>query len=339
MVLEKDAHKIDSIAKRKTEPKRENYFSCDSPPVIQVHDRQMPIHLPFQDRRQFLGSLGGGLIACQTYASDEKTGRELVYLLNDTHIGEKHSPNSSVPMHLRQVVKELTDLDRKPVATIINGDLALKDGQVGDYRHFADFISPLRQARVSLHLTLGNLDNRESFYRAMKEEQPKAPVVKSRHVSMVATRHANFFLLDSLKKTMVTPGTLGKTQIAWLTKALDAHARKPAVVVTHHNPRLGGDPVHFPGGLVDSDELWEVLSPRRQVKAYIHGHVHDRSYASHRGIHIINAPATSYVADPKQSTTGWTVLKLTSRNVTLTTRTNNPDHPWNNEVKVLNWRS
>ena len=128
-------------------------------------------------------------------------------------------------MHLKEAVRELTGLDHKPVATIINGDLALKDGQDGDYRHFAQIINPLRKSGINLHLTLGNHDNRESFYRTMKEEEPKAPVVKSRHVSMVATRHANFFLLDSLKKTMVTPGTLGKTQIAWLTKALDAHAR------------------------------------------------------------------------------------------------------------------
>jgi Icc protein len=46
------------------------------------------------------------------------------------------------------------------------------------------------------------------------------------------------------------------------------------------------------------------------VKAYIHGHIHDRSFAEHKGIHIINTPATSYVADPKKSTTGWTTARL-----------------------------
>ena len=299
----------------------------------------MPIHFPSTNRRQFLGSLGGGLITLQAHGFAEEAQEDLIYLLNDTHIGEKHPPDSSVPMNLKQVVRELTGLKQKPVATIINGDLALKDGQDGDYRHFAGIISPLHEARVSLHLTLGNHDNRDAFYRIMKEEQPKIPLVKSRHISMVATRHANFFLLDSLQKTMVTQGTLGKTQTTWLTKALDAHPNQPAIIVAHHNPRLGGDPAHFPGGLIDSKELWAVLSPRRQVKAYIHGHIHDRTYANHEGIHIINAPATSYVADPKLSTTGWTVLKLTSRNATLTTRTNAPNHPWNNEVKTLTWRS
>ena len=299
----------------------------------------MPVHLPATNRRQFLGSLGGGFLTLQAQGFAGAVQEDLIYLLNDTHIGERHSPTSSVPMNLKQVVRELTELKRKPAATIINGDLALKDGQDGDYRHFAGIISPLQEAQVSLHLTLGNHDNRDAFYRVMKDERPNIPLVKSRHVSMVATRHANFFLLDSLQKTMVTPGTLGKTQTAWLTKALDAHTNKPAIIVAHHNPRLGDDPTHFPGGLIDSKELWALLAPRRQVKAYVHGHIHDRSYANHEGIHIINTPATSYPAPGGVTTTGWTTLKLTGRDIKLTTRTNKAEHPWNNEVKTLNWRS
>ena len=91
----------------------------------------MPIHFPLTNRRQFLGSLGGGLITLQAHGFAEEAQEDLIYLLNDTHIGEKHPPDSSVPMNLKQVVRELTGLKQKPVATIINGDLALKDGQAG----------------------------------------------------------------------------------------------------------------------------------------------------------------------------------------------------------------
>jgi 3',5'-cyclic AMP phosphodiesterase CpdA len=154
----------------------------------------------------------------------------------------------------------------------------------------------------------------------------------------LGTRHANFFLLDSLQETMVTPGTLGRQQRAWLAKALDGHADRPAVVVAHHNPRLGGDPLHFPGGLTDSNELWEILTKRRHVKAYVHGHVHDRGFAEHEGVHIVNTPATSYVADPQRSTTGWTTARLAASGVTLMTRTTDRTHPWNGESKTLTWR-
>lgn len=300
----------------------------------------MPVHLSRQTRRQFIGTAGIVLFSCAGRSqADERLEEDLVYLLNDTHIGEKHPPSSPVPTHLRQAVTELVECEKKPAAVLINGDLALKDGQPGDYRHFADLVAPLDTAKINTHLTLGNHDHRDTFYRVMKDQRSESPPVQSRHISVVQTRHANFFLLDSLQKTMVTQGTIGQEQREWLARALDAHADRPAIIVTHHNPRLGGDPLHFPGGLIDSEELWSLLTSRRHVKAYIHGHIHDRGVAAHRGIHIINTPATSYVADPKKSTTGWTLARLTPDGVTLTTRTTDAAHRWNGESKSLKWRS
>jgi Icc-related predicted phosphoesterase len=240
---------------------------------------------------------------------------------------------------LRQVVDELVKQNRKPSSVLINGDLALKNGQPGDYRHFAQLVAPLRDAQIDTHLTLGNHDNRAAFYDVMKEERSEDSLIESRHISIVQTRWANFFLLDSLKETMVTQGRIGHEQRTWLAQSLDAHQSKPAIIVTHHNPRLGGDPLHFPGGLIDSQELWSLLATRPQVKAYIHGHIHDRGVADHKGIHIINTPATSYVADPKKSTTGWTTARLTATSMTLTTHTSDPNHPWNGDTTTLAWRN
>lgn len=302
----------------------------------------MPIHLATLNRRRFLQAAGASVLLYARRAKAAETAdveSDLVYLLNDTHIGEKHPEDSPVPSHLRQVVAELVNRPRKPACVLINGDLALKDGQPEDYRHLGKLLLPLRKAGIETHLTLGNHDNREAFYEILSEQRPENPPVESRHIAIVETQHANFFLLDSLQKTMVTPGTIGQSQLEWLASALDRLSAKPAIVVTHHNPRLGGDPLHFPGGLIDSQELWSVIGPRKWVKAYIHGHIHDRSYAEHEGIHILNTPATSYVADPKTSTTGWTTAKLTANGITLTTHTTDARHPWNGESKTLTWRS
>lgn len=298
----------------------------------------MPAHLAALHRRRFLAATGTGWLACAACSADEPRDRDLVYLLNDTHIGGRQPTDSPVPTHLRQVVDEVTARERPPAALLINGDLALRDGQVDDYEHFARLIDPLMTADIDLHLTLGNHDHREHFYRVMADRRPEAPVVASRHVGMVATQHANFFLLDSLQETMVTPGTLGAEQRRWLAAALDQQPDKPALIVAHHNPRLGGDPLHFPGGLTDSQSLWQLLAARPQVKAYFHGHIHDRGFAEHRGIHIVNTPATSYVADPQVATTGWTALKLSPHGCRVTTRTNLADHPWNHRVHALTWR-
>jgi len=317
----------------------------------------MPIHLTNSDRRQFLGIAGSvvALNASSTLAGNnpednpsgnrEQSGNreskqidpELVVILNDTHIGEKHPPDSTVPSNLRFIVGNLTQQVLKPAGVLINGDLALKDGQPGDYQHFSRLVQPLRDAGIETHLTLGNHDNREVFYEILKDERRANPTLQSLHVSVVKTRHANFFLLNSLKETMVTQGTVGSQQMKWLETMLDEHADKAAIIVTHHNPRLGGDPLHFPGGLIDSQELWDVLTKRLHVKAYIHGHIHDRGFAKHRGIHIINTLATSYVADPKTSTTGWTSIRLNATGAVLTTYTTDPRHPWNGKQKKLRW--
>ena len=301
----------------------------------------MPIHLTSVSRRGFL-QVAGAAVAFHatrgTAKNNTKIQEDLVYILNDTHIGEKHPADSPVPSNLRQVVTEICDRSVRPASVIINGDLALKDGQPGDYEHFAKLIQPLRDAAVDTHLTLGNHDNREVFYNVMKSEQQTDSLVESRHVSVVETKRANFYLLDSLQKTMVTQGTVGAEQLHWLAEALNTRTEKPAIIVAHHNPRLGGDPAHFPGGLIDSAELWQMLEKQTHVKAYIHGHIHDRTLAKHRGIHILNTPATSYVADPKKSTTGWTTIRLKDSGCVLTTHTTDKAHPWNGESTSIDWR-
>ncbi len=107
----------------------------------------MPIHWCSLDRRDFLTLLGGSVVAISAgtaRAADGdrwKTEDDLLYILNDTHIGEKQPPDSPVPSHLRQVVDELTGRQTNPAAVIINGDLALKDGQPGDYQHLARLLT------------------------------------------------------------------------------------------------------------------------------------------------------------------------------------------------------
>lgn len=262
----------------------------------------------------------------------------LIAILNDTHIGQKQPADSQNPSHLRETVKWLLALDKRPAVVLINGDLALLDGQPGDYAAFLELIRPLRESGLPIHLTLGNHDDREVFFEAVRKSEPAPPLDESKHIGVVETSFANLFLLDSLQAVNKAPGELGQPQLEWLTKMLAARSTKPAIIIAHHNPRLGGDPKHFPGGLEDSDALWQMLAPRKHVKAYIHGHIHDWSLAAHQDIHIVNTPAVSYVANPKLSTTGWTMARLSERSIELTIHTHIADHAWNGERKMLEWR-
>ena len=296
----------------------------------------MPLHLT--SRRQFITQLGAAVALSQVESSAAEVDEGLIAILNDTHICAQHPASASIPANLRNTIDYLLALPKRPAAVVINGDLALKDGKRGDYEHFAKLIAPLRDAGVSLHLTMGNHDDRAVFYDVLKDEKPESPAVESKHVGVVKLAGANLFLLDSLKATMITQGLIGDTQMAWLTKLLDQHADKPALLFAHHNPRLGGDPLHFPGGLEDSEPLWKAIAARKHVKAYIHGHIHHRDFYAHEGIHILNTPATSYVANKQTSTTGWTMARLSASGGAFTTHTHIPEHAWNGVTVDLKWR-
>ena len=302
--------------------------------------RLMPLHLSASfSRRQFIAQISAGTVVwSHTAVSAADTDEDLIAILNDSHIGEKHPHDSPIPTNLRNTIAWLLALPKRPAAVIINGDLALKDGQPGDYEHFAKLIAPLREAGAPLHLTMGNHDARDVFYDVLNSERPQQAAVESRHVSVVKLRRVNLFLLDSLKQTMIASGDLGEQQRKWLAKSLDAHTDKPALIIAHHNPRLGGEPLHFPGGLEDSEDLWKLLVARPQVKAYIHGHIHHRNFFNHQDIHILNTPAVSYVANKQTSTTGWTMAKLGDAGAAFTTHTHEPKHEWNGMRVDLKWR-
>jgi hypothetical protein len=75
--------------------------------------------------------------------------------------------------------------------------------------------------------------------------------VEKKRVAVVSLPRANLFLLDTLEKTNATPGYLGDQQLEWLTKALDEHKDKPAIIVGHHHLEDGARP----GGIKDTKRV------------------------------------------------------------------------------------
>ena len=83
---------------------------------------------------------------------------------------------------------------------------------------------------------MGNHDNRENFWKILQADKTVRPGLPGRQAAIVRTEEANWFLLDSLIQTRITPGLLGEAQRAWLAGALDANADKPALIMIHHQP-------------------------------------------------------------------------------------------------------
>ncbi len=111
--------------------------------------------------------------------------------------------------------------------------------------------------------------------------------------------------MDSLFKTNFTPGLLGKDQLQWLAKSLDARADKPALLIAHHN-------LEGLTGLQDAAALLQIAVDHQQVKAYFYGHTHQWKVRREKEIHLVNVPATAWLFDAKEPR-GWLDVTLQRR--------------------------
>lgn len=309
----------------------------------------MSLHLNCRvSRRNILKGIASAplLPSISSLATEPKT--ETWALLADTHIHadpaftSRHETNMAD--NLERVIAELVAEENPLSGVIIDGDCAFNEGLRGDYDLLAKLLAPLVDAKIPIHLTLGNHDDRGPFFQALSEFQTDQQLVENKHVALVESAAANFLFLDSLQHVNKTPGEFGEQQLKWLSETLDAHPDKPTILVGHHYPKENRDDV-IPSaepikiaGLIDTDPFLEIVAKRRQAKAYIFGHSHTWAIESNdSGFHHINLPPVAYVFDIKRPN-GWVKAELSQSGMTLELSTLDKGHPQNGERHDLSWR-
>ena len=301
----------------------------------------MPIHLQAISRRQFLHrTLAGGtaLALSPSLLADAKSADPNSWaLLADPHLAADRGlvfRGSNMTDHFTTVSRELLALPKRPAGVFVAGDCAYTSGQVDDYALMANLLAPIRAAQMPVHLALGNHDNRERFWEAFRAEKAASRPLADRQVALLRTPLANWFVLDSLETTQSTPGLLGKEQLDWLAGALDANPGQPALVLIHHNPGLSGNL-----GLKDTTALFEIIRPRKQVKAYIFGHTHAWNVGQDEsGIHLINLPPVGYVFT-EGLPEGWVHATLEDKGIELELRCVDHSHKAHGQIVKLQWRA
>jgi Icc protein len=300
----------------------------------------MPVYLAPVSRRKFLArSVAGaaGLALGKPLLADSKaTNPDFWALMADPHLAaDRTLVERAVNMsqNFAKVSSELLGCPERPAGVFITGDCAFNSGETGDYANLTKTLEPIREAGTPIHLALGNHDNRERFWEVLHEEKAAKRPLDDKQMALLKTPRANWFILDSLEKTLSTPGLLGREQLDWLASSLDANPNKPALILIHHNPWISGN-----FGLKDSGALFEVIRPRPQVKAYIYGHTHAwRVHQDSSGIHLINLPPVSYVfhdGDPS----GWVKMNLKPDGMRLELRCVDQAHNAHGQIVHLNWR-
>jgi 3',5'-cyclic-AMP phosphodiesterase len=306
----------------------------------------VPVYLPPISRRRFLtGSFAAAAAlalgpGCALPAG--KRNENSVALLSDIHIAadpRKVAHTVNMTNNLKTVTTEVMAWPQQPGTVFINGDLAFNDGLPHDYAAVLGLLRPLREAGFPIHMGMGNHDDREHFWKVMQASKTVPPSLPGRQADIVRTAAANWFLLDSLIKTRTTPGLLGGAQRAWLAAALDANADKPALIMIHHQPGGHASEDQKASGLEDAPELFAVLRPRRQVKAYFFGHTHHwRVSRDESGIHLINLPTTAYLFDEGQPN-GWVHASVQNDGARLELRCLDHAHKDHGQVVNLTWRN
>jgi 3',5'-cyclic AMP phosphodiesterase CpdA len=313
----------------------------------------MPLHLPPFDppapsRRRFLkwsAIAAGGAVFSTCGAEAERWA-----FLSDTHIDADPAKVSkqgvNMAGNLRRVVSEvLAEHGKSPLqGVLVDGDCAFDEGLRGDYDTFASLIAPLREAGLSIHLTMGNHDDRGPFYAALADQKPAAPPVEGKHVGAIESPHAVWLFLDSLRFVNKVEGEFGPAQLAWLEKQLAAPGGKPVIMVGHHYPQVFRDDV-IPGkekikisGLVDSVPFLDIARRFPRAKAYVFGHSHDwKTDTTGDGFHQINLPPTAYVFNPAKPN-GWVLAALSAGGLSLELRALDPAHAQHGKTVDLKWR-
>ena len=302
----------------------------------------MPIHLPPISRRAFFRRAlltGAGLaLTPQLSAAMRRTDANSWALLADTHIAaDPATVKSKVVMadHFKTAAREIVGLPQRAAGVFVVGDCAMSSGELGEYSQFTGLLDPLRADGLPIHLALGNHDHRENFWAALAENNSARRPVTDKQVALIQSRFVNWFMLDSLDKTLQTPGSLGADQLKWLAKTLDANRKKPAVILVHHNP---GDDGKI-AGLKDTSALMEIIRPRRQVKAWIYGHTHNWNVSQDEsGLHLVNLPPVAYIfreGDPS----GWIHATAQRDGMKLELRSIDHAHKAHGQIVGLRWRA
>ncbi len=301
----------------------------------------MPIHLPPLSRRQFLVrsfAAAAGLAAKPSlFAAERKTDANSWALLADIHLsGNRSQLGRGINMaeHFAAVSGEVLAMSQRPAGMFIAGDCAFNSGENADYGTLAELLKPIRSDQVPVHLALGNHDQREHFWQAFQDERAAKRPLQDKQAALISTSRVNWFMLDSLEKTLATPGLIGPEQLKWLAETLDANRKKPAIILVHHNPGLNGN-----AGLKDTLPFYEIIRPRKQVKAYIFGHTHKWSIEQEEsGIHLVNLPPVAYIfreGDPA----GWVHARVERNGISLELHCLDKAHKEHGKIADLKWRA
>lgn len=249
----------------------------------------------------------------------------------DPHISfdPAQSDNGFVPdQHVREAIADVPKAG--PQAALIAGDLAWNQGLPADYTRLHVALGPLAE-RMPLCLMLGNHDSRQPYLAEFLPAHAGADPAVEKSIVLVEHGPIRWVLLDSLFRTDVVAGLLGKAQRSLLRRLLEICDEKPTLLCVHHPLNDDDD------NLLDSDRLFQLAQAFPKVKAIVTAHDHAYRSEVRDGIHIVNLPALGMPFDPNEPV-GWVKAALSAAQGTFTFHAVGENRAGDASSTTLLWR-
>jgi len=297
-------------------------------------------------RRRFLGgalATSASLLAVRKMSAAEPPAEAKRYvLMSDTHVNadpKKLGGREQTNMfdNLLAASKQTVALDPKPAAVIMHGDEGFLYGAPGEYVTVAKAIAPITNAGIPVHMAMGNHDNRSSLWKQFPPKYKEDKRVPGRHISVIETPFANWYVIDTLGIINASGGKMGKKQVDYILKEIDAHKDKPAIVSSHHQP-WEAKWSDIAQGILDGERFTKEIVKRRNVKVWFHGHLHLWRVQKMDDLPVIGLPALGWQLQ-KGQTQAYVIADLAKSGIKLQVQCLKTDHPRHDKMVDLKWRA
>lgn len=184
---------------------------------------------------------------------------------------------------------ELTRKDHLVSLIIATGDIAQTPSAI-TYARFLESMQTFDQPCVWLQ---GNHDLSHLF---LETAQPQT------NTNLIELGAQWLVIMLNSSNDHEIEGRFSTDELHWLTEQLNHYPNRYIIVALHHNPLKIHSHWLDQCGLSNTDEFWDIIDHAPQVKAVVHGHIHQVFEATRGSVKIWSCPSTCIQFKPHSDT-------------------------------------
>lgn len=226
--------------------------------------------------------------------------------LSDPHVSVGRGDREAA-RGLASAVRALLDLEPRPDAVLVSGDLVDHPG-AREYERVRELLAPLP---MPVYVIAGNHDDRDALREYFALSTSDTGAVGGPFRYSVRVGDLRLIGCDSTLHGSEA-GAFSLEQRIWLEAELANDRGRPTIVAMHHPPILTGLDAFDLIGLPEPDRaaLGDILAANPHVARVVCGHVHRSAFGTLGGCGVMICPST-YLQAPLEL--GMTEIELASQ--------------------------